>query len=262
MSSGPWTTPVPGVPRARHRASGEDGRVPGPDALPPTTPSRAELAGPVLQVAASLLGAYVTTDLPEGTVTVRLTEVEAYDGARDPGSHAYRGRTARNAVMFGPAGHLYVYRHLGLHHCVNVVTGPDGTASAVLLRAGEVVEGEDVAHRRRTRRGVVRTPVELARGPARLADALGLDLTAGGADLLGPAGPVRLRTAADAPLDHLTGPRVGVGGPGGDAAHFPWRLWLPGEPTVSAYRAAAPRRRRSTPAVPDGASSSAAGTAH
>lgn len=237
--------------------------MPGPATVPSTSaPSRADLAGPVLQVAASLLGAYLTTDVPEGRVTVRLTEVEAYDGAHDPGSHAYRGRTARNAVMFGPAGHLYVYRHLGLHHCVNVVTGPVGTASAVLLRAGEVVEGEELARLRRTRRGVVRTAVDLARGPARLADALGLDLTAAGADLLGPAGPVHLRMAGGAPRDHVTGPRVGVSGPGGDATRFPWRLWLPDEPSVSAYRAAAPRRRRATPAAADGASSPGAGTAH
>lgn len=205
---------------------------------------RSWLVGPVLDVAPRLLGAMVTTTLPDGVVTVRLTEVEAYDGAADPGSHAFRGRTARNAVMFGPAGCLYVYRHLGLHVCANVVTGVDGRASAVLLRAGEVVEGADVARARRLRRGVVRADVDLARGPARLADALGITLEHYGADLVTGQGPVRLVAAPTPATAWATGPRVGVSGVGGDAVHHPWRFWLPSEPTVSAYRAAAPRRRR------------------
>lgn len=217
--------------------------------------SRAEptwLTGPVLDVAPRLLGAHVSTVLPDGLVTVRVTEVEAYDGANDPGSHAYRGRTARNAVMFGPAGYLYVYRHLGLHCCANVVTGVAGRASAVLLRAGEVVVGADLARVRRRRRGVVRTDLDLARGPARLADALGIDLSLDGVDLLDEAGPVRLVPSAQ-PLDHVTGPRVGVSGAGGDAVVHPWRFWIPGEPTVSAYRAAArrPRRARQTMRGPE-----------
>lgn len=217
--------------------------------------SRAEptwLAGPVLDVAPRLLGAHVSTVLPDGVVTVRLTEVEAYDGENDPGSHAYRGRSARNAVMFGPAGYLYVYRHLGLHCCANIVTGVVGRASAVLLRAGEVVVGADLARERRRRRGVVRTDVDLARGPARLADALGIDLSLYGVDLLDEAGPVRFVPPAQ-PLEHVTGPRVGVSGAGGDAVAHLWRFWLPGEPTVSAYRAAAHRRRpaRQTRPGPD-----------
>jgi len=208
--------------------------------------SRAEptwLTGPVLDVAPRLLGAHVSTVLPDGLVTVRVTEVEAYDGANDPGSHAYRGRTARNAVMFGPAGYLYVYRHLGLHCCANVVTGVAGRASAVLLRAGEVVVGADLARERRRRRGVVRTDVDLARGPARLADALGIDLSLDGVDLLDEAGPVRLAPPAE-PARCVTGPRVGVSGPGGDAVAYPWRFWIPGDPTISAYRAAARRDHR------------------
>ncbi len=201
------------------------------------------LAGRVLDVAPRLLGARVTSVLDEGTVTVRITEVEAYDGQQDPGSHAYRGRTERNAVMFGPPGRLYVYRHLGLHHCANVVTGPDGRASAVLLRAGEVVEGAGLARERRERRGVARTDVDLARGPARLAQALGLDLTLYGADVLDPRGPVRLEPG-DRVTQYRTGPRVGVGGPGGDGQAYPWRFWVPDEPTVSPFRAAAPSGRR------------------
>lgn len=200
------------------------------------------LADSVLDVAPRLLGSTLTTFLPDGAVTVRITEVEAYDGARDPGSHAYRGRSPRNAVMFGPPGHLYVYRHLGLHVCANVVTGQDGLASAVLLRAGEVIEGTDLARARRLRRGVVRAAVDLARGPARLADALGITLDLYGCDLLA-AGPVCLRPPAARATTWHTGPRVGVSGIGGDAVVHPWRFWLPDEPTVSAYRPAAPRRR-------------------
>jgi DNA-3-methyladenine glycosylase len=203
------------------------------------------LADPVLEVAPRLLGAHLSTHLPDGVVVVRLTEVEAYDGEADSGSHAFRGRTARNEVMFGPAGHLYVYRHLGLHVCANVVTGVAGRASAVLLRAGEVVEGADLARERRLRRGVVRADVDLARGPARLADALGIDLAMYGADLLDDVGQVRL-AAPERPADAATGPRVGVSGAGGDAVAHPWRFWITDDPTVSAYRPAAPRRRRAS----------------
>ncbi len=209
--------------------------------------ARGWLAAPVLEVAPRLLGSLMTTRLPDGVVTVRLTEVEAYDGEADPGSHAFRGRTPRNDVMFGPAGYLYVYRHLGLHVCANVVTGAAGRASAVLLRAGEVVEGVELARERRRRRGVVRTDVDLARGPARLADALGITLDLYGADVVGEArspGPVHLIRAARPAREWVTGPRVGVSGVGGDAQAHPWRFWLAGEPTVSAYRAAVPRRRR------------------
>ncbi len=193
---------------------------------------------PVLDVAAGLLGALLRVDRPDGTVVVRLTEVEAYGGSDDPGSHAYRGRTARNDVMFGEPGLLYVYRHLGLHRCANVVTGPRGVPSAVLLRAGEVVGGVDVARRRRLDSGVVRRDVDLARGPARLAVALGLALADNGMDLLGPEVALTPPGVAAAPL---RGPRVGVAGPGGDAEEFPWRLWLADEPSVSAWRAASRR---------------------
>jgi len=199
-----------------------------------TTPSREWFGRPVLAVAEDLLGASLSVTRPDGTVTVRLTEVEAYGGAGDPGSHAYRGRTARNAVMFGPPGHLYVYRHLGLHHCANVVTGPAGQPSAVLLRAGEVVDGVAVARARRLASGVVRRDVDLARGPARLAVALGLSVADDGLDLLGEV--VGLRLAASAPGAVAHGGRVGVAGPGGDPVAFPWRLWLEGDQAVSAYR--------------------------
>jgi DNA-3-methyladenine glycosylase len=194
---------------------------------------RTALARPVLEVAPSLLGARLSA----GGVVVRLTEVEAYAGEKDPGSHAFRGRTPRTAVMFGPAGHAYVYFTYGMHWCVNVVTGPDGVASAVLLRAGEVVEGLDAARKRRP--GV--RDRDLCRGPARLTRALGLTGDHDGVDLLDAASPVRLLAGAPVPADAVrTGPRVGVAGAG---APTPWRYWVDGEPTVSPYRAAVPRRR-------------------
>ncbi|MFI2648113.1 DNA-3-methyladenine glycosylase [Micromonospora fulviviridis] len=193
------------------------------------------LAGPVVPAARGLLGCRLSGH----GVTVRITEVEAYAGtAGDPASHAHRGRTPRNAVMFGTAGHAYVYFTYGMHWCVNVVTGPGGEASAVLLRAGEVVDGLDVA---RERRPAVRRDVDLARGPARLCAALGIDRSVYGADLLGD-GPVRLRPPlVPVPGAAVTaGPRVGVTG----AHDVPWRFWLAGDPTVSAYRRHVPRTRR------------------
>ena len=177
----------------------------------------------------------------DGVVAVRLTEVEAYAGTVDPGSHARMGPTPRNAPMFGPPGHLYVYFTYGMHWCANLVCSPDGQASAVLLRAGEVVEGVDLARRRRPAAGAER---DLARGPARLASALGLGREHDGDDVCA-GGPVVVRHRSgspDAPV--RSGPRVGVAGAGGDAESFPWRYWLDGEPTVSVYRPAKPRRHR------------------
>ena len=180
------------------------------------------LTGPALEVAPRLLGARIR----HGGVAVRLTEVEAYAGAEDPGSHAYRGRTPRNGVMFGRPGHLYLYFVYGMHVCANLVTGPEGEAGAVLLRAGEVVDGHDLA---RMRRGSVRER-DLARGPARLCTALGLALTDDGiqAEIELPEAPV---------TGFSTGPRVGLR----HAADRPWRFWITGDPTVSPYRPAKPR---------------------
>jgi DNA-3-methyladenine glycosylase len=214
-------------------------RVGGGAGGAPLTGLRRLLAGPVEVAARGLLGCRVSAN----GVTVRLTEVEAYGGVgADAASHAHRGQTPRNTVMFGPPGHAYVYFTYGMHWCLNVVCGPEGEASAVLLRAGEVVSGVDAA---RTRRPAARSDRELARGPARLCAALGLDGSANGRDLLGD-GPVRLRTAtrgADAVVEMGVGPRVGVGG----AHETPWRFWLAGEPTVSTYRPHAPRRRSTAP---------------
>ena len=123
-----------------------------PAALTPLP--RRTLAAAAERVAPRLLGAVLVHDSAEGTVAVRLSEVEAYAGLADPASHAFRGRTPRNAVMFGPPGYAYVYFSYGMHWCANVVCGPLGTASAVLLRAGEVVEGLELA---RARRGQLRS---------------------------------------------------------------------------------------------------------
>ena len=201
--------------------------------MPASAELAARLSGPVLEVAPRLLGAVLNRD----DVAVRITEVEAYDGADDPGSHAYRGRTARNAVMFGPAGHLYVYFTYGMHHCCNVVTGPEGRASAVLLRAGEVIAGHEAA---RSRRGGVAADRDLARGPARLCQALGITREDNGTDLA--TGHLHLELAATErePAAVACGPRVGLR----EAADRPWRFWLAGDPTVSVYRPAAPLRRR------------------
>jgi DNA-3-methyladenine glycosylase len=188
------------------------------------------LEGPVLDVAPRLLGAV----LRHGDVACRLTEVEAYDGADDPGSHAFRGPTPRNSVMFGPAGHLYVYFTYGMHWCANVVCGVEGTASAVLLRAGEIVDGIEAA---RARRRASRTDRDLARGPARLCQALDIAREQNGHDLAAP--PLTLELA-EPPSGVLTGPRVGLR----EAAERPWRFFLADEPSVSPYRPASPLRSR------------------
>ena len=201
--------------------------------------TRAFFARPVLEVAPELLGCAIS----HAGVTIRLTEVEAYDGSNDPGSHAFRGPTPRTRVMFGEPGGLYVYFTYGMHYCANLVCGSAGSASAVLMRAGEVVEGLEVARSRRP--GALDR--DLARGPARLAMALALGRDQDGVDAVAPDSTFVVRTALPMPCSTpdpgqsgaavCSGPRVGVSGPGGDGAAYPWRFWLEGEPTVSAYRA-------------------------
>lgn len=238
--------------------------------------SRTFFARDALEVAPELLGAHLTISSPEGDITVRITETEAYHGlgtgqVHDAGSHARMGKTARNATMFGEPGHLYVYFSYGMHNAVNVVCSPEGVASGVLLRAGEIVAGEDLA---RSRRPAAKTSRDLARGPGRLAQALGLVYTQhDGMDALSDtvppssgsgetpasehAGDERLeakrsldqRTRAflelpDTPPAHISrGPRTGVSGEAGSDA-FPWRFWITDDPTVSPYRPAAPRKPR------------------
>ncbi len=200
---------------------------------------RARLRRHPTEVAPWLLGATLTSAVGS-PVALRITEVEAYAGvAEDPGSHAYRGRTTRNATMFGPAGHAYVYFTYGMHWCLNVVAHTDGTSGGVLLRAGAVLSGVPAA---RERRPAARTDRDLARGPARLASCLGVNGDLDGVDLLDPGSPLRLDVPGEVPAaGHLVGPRTGVAGAG---APTPWRFWLPDEPSVSPHRPAAPRRSR------------------
>jgi DNA-3-methyladenine glycosylase len=232
--------------------------------------SRETFARGAVEVAPALLGCVIEHDTPEGLVAVVLTEVEAYHGQADPASHAYRGRTKRNAVMFGPPGHTYVYFTYGMHFCVNLVCLPEGTASAVLLRAGRVVAGVDLATVRRSAPGPKGR--DLARGPARLCQALGIAREQNGADVCAPESPLRVRwpdlaetelpsaqasgagtddgavTAGPGPAQLAgaaisCGPRVGVS----TARERPWRFWITGDPTVSVYRPYAPRRARQKP---------------
>jgi DNA-3-methyladenine glycosylase len=187
---------------------------------------RSLLERPSVEVAPLLLGAIVTSR----GVSLRLTEVEAYLGEVDPGSHAFRGQTRRNAVMFGEPGHIYTYFTYGMHVCANVVCSPIGTASAVLLRAGEVIDGIELARIRRT---TSKVDADLARGPARLVVALGITLADNGADL--ESGEITLELPT-VPAQYEIGPRTGVSGAGGTLA-YPWRFWIPGDRTVSPYKA-------------------------
>ena len=231
----------------------------GPGAVLP----REFFGRPALSVGARLLGCVLEHETAAGLVAAELTEVEAYEGESDPASHAFRGRTARNAVMFGPPGHAYVYFTYGMHFCVNLVCGPEGMASAVLLRAGRVIEGTALALERRPAAGPGGR--DLARGPARLCQALGIGRELNGADVCDPGSPLRVRAGrlpgggvpgsgvpgggmagggmaggGMAGLPVSSGPRVGVNG----AAERPWRFWVTGDPTVSVYRPHVRRSRR------------------
>ncbi|GAA2069435.1 DNA-3-methyladenine glycosylase [Williamsia deligens] len=209
------------------------------------TPPRSRLAVDPVTAARRLLGHVVV----HGPVALRITETEAYggpDGGRhpDPGAHSYRGPTPRSAVMFGPAGHAYVYRSYGIHLCVNITCEGDGEAGAVLLRSAAVLTGDDVVAQRRTSRsGVVPSPHRWAMGPGNLGAALGVTLQDSGRDVLDRTSDLRLLPGEPvAPSSVGTGPRVGLT----VATGRPWRFWIDGEPSVSAYRpgSAAVRARR------------------
>ena len=196
----------------------------------------------VLDVARDLLGVVLESSQGGELVRIRLTEVEAYGGMADPASHAFRGPSPRNRTMFGPPGHAYVYFTYGMHFCMNLVTGAPGTAAAVLLRAGTVVDGVQVVARRRP--GI--RPRDFARGPARLTRALGVDLTADGADVCAAGGSLRvLPSVPVAEGDVRSGPRVGVT----VATDVPWRFWVADDDSVSPYRAGGSRRRRGSTRV-------------
>lgn len=189
-----------------------------------------------VSLARALLGRVLVHDHDEGRVAGRIVEVEAYRGARDPASHAFRGRTARNAVMFGPPGHAYVYFTYGMHHCVNVVAGRDGEASAVLIRALEPLEGQESMRRRR---GDV-DEHRLARGPGCVTRAFGLSREHDGCDLV--RGPLWI---ADRPARRggrriARGPRIGIR----VGLEFEWRFWLDRHPCVSGRTTRPPGDRR------------------
>ncbi len=221
--------------------------------------SRDFFARHAVEVAPDLLGCVLEHQTADGLVAVELTEVEAYAGQSDPASHAYRGKTRRNAVMFGPPGHAYVYFTYGMHFCVNLVCSGKGSVSAVLLRAGAVIAGEDLARARRTKGAASVASRDLARGPARLCQALAIDRSLDGADVCTAGSPLRVRAGGGparsgtllargddppgTPRKIVTGPRVGVS----SAAEVPWRFWYEGEPTVSVYRPYVPRRKLVTP---------------
>lgn len=239
---------------------------------PPVTPADPQPLDPVLLrilqqpaplAAPELLGALLSSVTPEGRITVRLTEIEAYGGPADsdcpdPGAHTYNGRTARNSSMFGPPGHAYVYFTYGLHHALNLVCRPDGEAGGCLLRSGEVIEGLELATRRRSaRRTTTPSEVSLARGPGNLAQALGLGLEDDGARLfapltdpgaVAPTGRLLTLQRGTAPQSIVTTRRTGVSGEGG-TQRFAWRFAARGDPTVSPYRAATRRRGGGTSMV-------------
>jgi DNA-3-methyladenine glycosylase len=201
---------------------------------------------PATEVAPELLGCVLEHRAADGVVAAEIVEVEAYMGSADPPSHAFRGKTARNAVMFGEPGHAYVYFTYGMHFCVNLVCQPPGEAAAVLLRAGRVVEGVGLAVARRYGSGDVggaRHIEQLASGPARLCQALGIARPQNGADICDPRGELLIRVRdgfGGLAADRIaTGPRVGVS----TGTDVPWRYWIAGDPSVSPYRAHVPRRR-------------------
>jgi DNA-3-methyladenine glycosylase len=250
-------------------------------------------ARPADQVAPDLLGCVLAHETAAGLVAAVLVEVEAYLGESDPASHAFRGRTARNAVMYGPPGYAYVYFTYGMHFCVNLVCQPEGDPSAVLLRAGRVIDGVALARARRSGRqsrprpvsadgGTVRPGTapsrgaapdpdgpdpdglepparavprdsDLARGPARLCQALDIDRSQNGADVVGLDAALRVFAppVPVAPASISRGPRVGVS----RAADVRWRFWVAGDPAVSPYRAYVPRRSGAKPVTGPGAGS-------
>lgn len=191
---------------------------------------------PVLELAPLVLGC----ELVGRGIRLRITEVEAYVGGEDPGSHAFRGPSARNATMFGEPGHLYVYRHMGLHSCMNIVADAPGVGTGCLIRGGEIVEGLELARARRSAAGVTRTDLDLARGPGRATVACGVTFADDGWDLCDPAPAdpeLALHLEAPDPARPApvvaTGPRIGLREIASDPERFPWRYRILGDRTVS-----------------------------
>ena len=171
------------------------------------------LGGPPEEAAPRLLGSVLVSRAGDAEVAVRITEVEAYKGADDPASHAFRGETQRNSPMFRRPGTLYVYRSYGIHNCANSAAGPEGVGWGILIRGGEVVDGSGVAARRRGHRS------DLADGPGKLCQALGIELSHNGTDLLDPHSVIRLEPG-EPPAFIMATPRVGIS----KARDRPWRF--------------------------------------
>lgn len=190
----------------------------------PVPLDRAWFDRPSAVLAPALLGARLVHETEAGRVGGRIVEVEAYQGPEDQAAHSSRGRTARNAVMFGPPGHVYIYLIYGLHHCLNVVAGPGEKPEAVLVRALALDEGLELARRRRGPRPPDR---RLAAGPGNLARALGIDRSLNGADLF--SGPVWLEPCHGPRPVLARGPRIGVDYAGAWAARR-LRFWIADDP--------------------------------
>lgn len=171
------------------------------------------LNGPPEEAAPLLIGSFLVSTVDDETVRIRLTEVEAYKGSEDPASHAYRGETERNTSMFQAPGTLYVYRSYGIHWCANTAGGPPGIGWGILMRSGQIVDGESTVIRRRGRYD------ELANGPGKLTQALGITGDHNGVDLFGTSSPIRLETGEVAGLVMAT-PRIGIS----KAIDVPWRF--------------------------------------
>ena len=190
-------------------------------------PDRSWFDRPAASLALELIGARLVRDVPEGSVGGRIVEVEAYRGPEDLAAHSARGMTKRNAVMFGPPGHVYVYLVYGLHLCINVVAGPGTKPEAVLVRALALDEGIELARRRRGSRV---PDVRLAAGPGNVGQALGIELRDNGADLLD--GSIRIEPRMGPRPSTARGPRIGVAYAGAWAER-PLRFWIDGDPHVS-----------------------------
>jgi len=181
------------------------------------------LSGDVVAVAKRLLGCVIVREIDGVRVVGRIVETEAYHQT-DAASHSYRGRTPRTDVMFGPAGHLYVYFTYGMHYCMNVVTGVAGEGSAVLIRAIEPLEGLGVMRQNRHNR----PDIELTNGPAKVCQAFAVDKTLNGHDLRQPP----LLLVLQPPIDETTitqTTRIGIS----QAVEMPWRFYIANNPFVS-----------------------------
>ena len=194
---------------------------------PSVTTLRAWFDRPAVELARDLLGARLVHASADGVVGGRIVEVEAYRGPEDLAAHSARGRTPRNAVMFGSPGHLYVYLIYGIHHCFNVVAGPGEKPEAVLIRALEIDEGMDLA---RARRGPKASGARIASGPGNVGQALGVDRRLNGSDLLG--GPVHIEQRFGPSPPIRSGPRVGVDYAGAWASR-PLRFWIADDQHIS-----------------------------